>query len=368
MRESVAAVALLASTACTKNTVYYCDENTPCQVPGTICNLDQNNCVEAPDGPAGEDGPMPDADAVCALAGGQMVFERRVGAGEPQRITRMLADGSMKTDLTENSWPDFSPHVSPDGNAIAWLSEPAGEPHLWVMGSNGASQVEVAPLHVGRHVWSPSSNALAFSATISGNGQVHVVGRDGTGLMNLSANNFQEAEMSWAPDNSMIVFSTNRDGVYEIYSMKADGTSQDRLTTQGGARLPSWSPSGTLIAFLRSNALWTMTPLGGNQNMLFPGAVDSYEWSPDGSRIVVASANDIFTAALTGAGITNLTNDATQINGSPHWSPDGARIVFSTVRDGDFEIYVMEADGSSPVNLTNDPTSTDFNPSWGPCP
>src|SRR5215813_3299892 len=62
MRATVLAVSLLAATACTKNTIYYCDEATPCQISGTVCDLPHNTCVEVPDAPPGDDdGPMPDA-------------------------------------------------------------------------------------------------------------------------------------------------------------------------------------------------------------------------------------------------------------------------------------------------------------------
>ena len=30
---------------------------------------------------------------------------------------------------------------------------------------------------------------------------------------------------------------------------------------------------------------------------------------------------------------------------SPAWSPDGSRIAFASDRDGDWDIYVMDADG-----------------------
>ena len=42
-----------------------------------------------------------------------------------------------------------------------------------------------------------------------------------------------------------------------------------------------------------------------------------------------------------------------------------ARIAFKSDRDGNSEIYVMDADGSNQVNLTNNP-ATDSIPSWSP--
>ena len=42
-----------------------------------------------------------------------------------------------------------------------------------------------------------------------------------------------------------------------------------------------------------------------------------------------------------------------------------ARIAFSSDRDGNSEIYVMDADGGNPRNITNHPDS-DFHPSWSP--
>ena len=49
----------------------------------------------------------------------------------------------------------------------------------------------------------------------------------------------------------------------------------------------------------------------------------------------------------------------------PSWSPDGKRIVFSSERDGNFDIYVMDADGGKPQNLTKNPNEDNY-PSWSP--
>ena len=49
----------------------------------------------------------------------------------------------------------------------------------------------------------------------------------------------------------------------------------------------------------------------------------------------------------------------------PAWSPDGQRVVFSSYRDENWEIYVVNSDGSSLVRLTEHPES-DFSPVWSP--
>ena len=47
----------------------------------------------------------------------------------------------------------------------------------------------------------------------------------------------------------------------------------------------------------------------------------------------------------------------------PSWSPDGKRIAFMSERDGNPEIYVMDADGANPQNLTNN-RHADHSPAW----
>src|SRR5438876_843165 len=54
------------------------------------------------------------------------------------------------------------------------------------------------------------------------------------------------------------------------------------------------------------------------------------------------------------AQLTKLTPDTTSAS-DPAFSPDGSRIAFVSQRDGNAEIYVMNADGTGATRLTNDP-------------
>src|SRR5436190_8554224 len=59
-----------------------------------------------------------------------------------------------------------------------------------------------------------------------------------------------------------------------------------------------------------------------------------------------------------------LTNNAAR-DYAAAWSPDGTKIAFTTDRDGNLEIYAMNADGSGQTRLTTDPAK-DYKPAWSP--
>lgn len=99
-----------------------------------------------------------------------------------------------------------------------------------------------------------------------------------------------------------------------------------------------------------NQAAWAGTFPGENGKIAFTsnrdGNAEIYVMNPDGT------------------GQTRLTNNAAS-DFEPSWSPDGTKIIFTSERDGNREIYVMNADGSAQTRLTNNPTE-DASPSWSP--
>jgi tol-pal system beta propeller repeat protein TolB len=120
--------------------------------------------------------------------------------------------------------------------------------------------------------------------------------------------------------------------------------------------------------------LYVMNADGSNQHRLWAekevGDFLGPEWSPDGKQIVCYSNRgacrlQIWIVNADGTDMQNVSNAFTSNNSRPSWSPDGSKIAFVSDRDGNSEIYVMNADGSNQTRLTHD-NADDVMPKWSP--
>jgi Tol biopolymer transport system component len=107
-----------------------------------------------------------------------------------------------------------------------------------------------------------------------------------------------------------------------------------------------------------------------------PAFAGTFSWSPDGSRLVYASAGlvggDLYSVAADGADLRRLTVGGG--NEYPAWSPDGGRIAYvHTVRVRrpggtyrlDDEIWLVGAVGGNAQRLSHD-AGAKYSPRWSP--
>jgi formylglycine-generating enzyme required for sulfatase activity/tricorn protease-like protein len=91
-------------------------------------------------------------------------------------------------------------------------------------------------------------------------------------------------------------------------------------------------------------------------------------WSPDGEYIAFSSNrdgdSDIYVMDTDGGNLINLTNNSASDSGSA-WSPNGQQMAFASDRSGNWEIYVLNLSGGSPINVSNH-EEAEYNPAWSP--
>lgn len=187
-----------------------------------------------------------------------------------------------------------------------------------------------------------------------------------------------------------LTFSSNRDGertavtfaqrnAQEIYIADYDGANQRRVTTNRNLNIaPSWSPDAQAIAyttfvagFMDINVSWIYKGLLTRPSR---GSYDNQNslpvFSPDGGRIAFSSNRDgnteIYVMNVDGSNIRRVTNNRA-IDTTPTWSPGGTHIAFVSERGGSPNVWRVDALGiEQPVKLTNE--SHVDRPTWSPPP
>lgn len=246
-------------------------------------------------------------------------------------------DGSNQKPVTHLGSIVLSPRVSPDNSRVAfsWVGKEGWEIGIQSLELN---RLVAFPRFGGTNsapAFSSDGTKLAFSSSRSGDPEIYVVDANtGGGMKRLTNVKGPDTSPTWNPKtNAQIAFVSGRTGLPEIYTMDADGSNVQKMTDQGYAISPSWSPNGQFIAFA-----W-MRHYG-------PGA---------------PGAQDIYIMDVASHQWVQLTHDGGR-NDFPSWSPDGRHVVFQSSRSGRDEIWSMLADGSQQTQLTNNGSNS--MPNW----
>ncbi|MCX6053466.1 MAG: protein kinase [Chloroflexi bacterium] len=327
----------------------------------------------------------------------------------------------IETPLALTSTPTFTPSPSetatstPEtaiftpigrGGKVAFISnrQADGYNQVWIMdvGQDGSGnlitkspqQLTFTPGDKSNPSWSPDGTTLLFSGFSTGFSTNGSSFADDIWALDITQNDPQPVDLSlrpgddkypaWSPTGKVIAFTSyyREDKLPQIFTMRPDGNDQIRLSLGYSEAYSSWTPNGDFLFYVYTSGQLNVLYMRDRYSLFKNndkfdrttnegrlGNVAQPNVSLDGANIVYTrlfgERTDIFTAVVQDRGrtITGLTDSGKDY--SPFWSPDSKWIVFTSERDGDAEIYIMDSAGGNITNLTHLP-SLDKDPAWQP--
>ena len=239
--------------------------------------------------------------------------------------------------------------------------------------------------------WSPDGEYIVYSAPgatpSEGLNLYRIALADPTNPVQITSTNGNDIEAAYSPDGSTIAYDNdiNVNG-RQIRFVNSDGSNDFRVSFDFVEYAPIWYPLDSNIYFFVYSGsgghrplYWRHTYDDQHDVSYFDsssfdgrlGEVNQPVFSPNAEYIAYTQENysgSRYNIALTrynsrGAEVTLLTNSNTDQHPSISW--DNSWVAFTSSRDGNTEIYIMDMIGEQETNLTNH-SGVDQMPAWFP--
>jgi WD40 repeat protein len=287
------------------------------------------------------------------------------GGGEPRRAPSKLVQ------------PDRSTPRNESGHR-ARATRPIAPPVL--RDRTSAAQSLIEPAAAGADAaFSPSfdshGTAVFFHAQSGSTSALKRAERDESGVLHVvtivddAAKNYH---VQLSPDARSVAFDSDRDGIRGVYMANANGGDVRRVSGPGYAAVPTWSPDGKLLAFVRAEndkpRVWNLWVKDLSSNVIIRltnhayGQVWGGAWFPDGRRIAYSHEDRLVVMSLDSERTTTYPSPRQgRLVRTPAVSPDGRWIVFQVFRDG---AWLLDLKSGSMRRALDDPSAEEF--TWTP--
>lgn len=228
----------------------------------------------------------------------------------------------INSDGTESIKEDVQ--FSPDSSKII-ITDPIKKTS-YIANADGSNKRKL-PILLGNMDWSKVSNEIVAQYFPDGKREasdIVIINLETLELKNITNSLTFEADPAFSPDAQQVLFTGNKDGNAEVYLMNRDGTNIRRMTNNPAwESFASFSPDGTQISYNSDRA---------NEK------------------------NNVYILNLDGSGKeTPLpTGNYGNYVGNGAWSFDGTKFAFSSDRNGNEDVFVIDAELNKPVSTISD--------------
>jgi Tol biopolymer transport system component/DNA-binding winged helix-turn-helix (wHTH) protein len=317
-----------------------------------------------------------------------------IDAGAPS--SGIARDPTWPVQVTTHAGLDLHPALSPQGDAIAFVSDRTGALEIYVRALGGGSAESPLTADGAQNVqpaWSPDGKFIAYYSYRHGGVWV-MPARGGTPRQVAAVG----SRPAWSPDGTRIAYQTDEHGELApngysaqtgstIWIVDRNGTNARPLTRDtspiGGHSSPAWSHDGRFIAFSvfdggPENGIWIVSTATGETWALDRGqSMYDPAFAVDDSAIYVAGADSLIIRLPFNPATGKLREprEVMPIAGVPGvrgltMAADGKRLAFAGVSlDSQIWSLSIGADGSStgPAGaVTNDTSRRNSVPVFSP--
>ncbi len=326
--------------------------------------------------------------------GARQVYVISVDGGMPRQLTFHADIGELPLrGGVDNQVIDWTP----DGKQVLFLahrvpwSDRIARPYLVPAAGGMETPLPLKESSVG--VLSPDGARFAFSPVMNEwrewkryyggrASDIWIYDLEGNSAEQITEDPAIDQQPVWIGDT--IYFASNRDRVINLFAYSL-ATRATRKTTSHDVFDVLWpSGDGSRIVYENGGWIYLFDPATGSSGRVsirvegdlphtlpyFKNVtedVDAMAVSPTGKRAALTARGDVFTVPAEKGEIRNLTLSPGVREMNATWSPDGRWLAYLSDRTGEYEIYVLPADGSGQERrVTTGGRIWRFPPQWSP--
>jgi Tol biopolymer transport system component len=168
------------------------------------------------------------------------------GESTTQGVFLIGADGGNLRRVSGNNGLAFAPTWSQD-DEIAFSWSPVANTEIYVMNidqPDSAHRITQHPLTDTAPSWSPDGQAIAFMSDRDGSGSdIYLMRPDGSDQRPITHHRATDTMPTWSGDSQQIAFTSNREGNFDLFMMELDGSGVRQLTfDRADDSHPAWRP------------------------------------------------------------------------------------------------------------------------------
>jgi Tol biopolymer transport system component len=245
-----------------------------------------------------------------------------------KRIKR-LVESTLNPNFEELRLLYSQSSFSNSGRMIAFTAQRNGKDVMYLMDvarTAVTARIDLPSVDaIWSPVWSPDDKQIAFSGTHGGITDLYIVNADGSGMRQLTNDEYGDLQPAWSPDGKKIAFATDRGpetnlsilkfSKWRIAVLDLQSGAIEVLPNQGGLNLnPAWSPDGRQLAFISDRT--------GLPNIFLFDFTDQQHYQ--------------LTNVL--GGVSAITEFSPAIS----WARGADRIAYTSFEKGDYTIWTID--------------------------